>query len=53
MTDSFQNFAITSLPDITKIEFIKINKNYLKVVLINFFIYFEPYFLCGSSLNLT
>ncbi len=42
MTDSFQNIAVTSLPDITKIEFKKINKKYLKVILINFFICFIP-----------
>lgn len=40
MTESFQNIEVISLPDITKIDFIKINKNYLKVILINFFIVF-------------
>ena len=36
MTDSFQNIAVTSFPDITKIEFKKINRTYFKVILINF-----------------
>lgn len=42
MSIPFQNNLITSLPDITKIAFQKIDKSYLKVVLINFFIVFIP-----------
>ncbi|AUC86529.1 hypothetical protein CW731_15120 [Polaribacter sp. ALD11] len=35
MTDSFQNIAVTSFPDITKIDFKSIDNRYLKVILIN------------------
>ena len=40
MTDSFQNIAVTSLPDITKIEFKSIHKQHLKVILVNVFLVF-------------
>lgn len=40
MTDSFQNIAITSFPDITKIDFKSINKKYLNVILINITLFF-------------
>lgn len=42
MLASFQNNEVTTFPDITKIEFQKIHKSYLKVVLINFFLVFVP-----------
>ncbi|WP_439129835.1 PH domain-containing protein [Polaribacter sp.] len=35
MTDSFQNIAITTFPEIAKIDFKNIEKSYLKVILIN------------------
>ncbi|WP_299671681.1 PH domain-containing protein [uncultured Polaribacter sp.] len=35
MTDSFQNIAVISFPDISKIEFKTIEKQYLNVILIN------------------
>jgi membrane protein YdbS with pleckstrin-like domain len=35
MTDSFQNIAVTSFPEITKIDFKSIEKRYLNVILIN------------------
>lgn len=40
MIDSFQNIAIDSFPDVTKIDFKKISKHYLKVILINISIFF-------------
>ena len=40
MTDYFQNSEVVSLPDIIKVEFTKIDKNYFKVILINFFLIF-------------
>jgi membrane protein YdbS with pleckstrin-like domain len=40
MTATFQNNTVTSLPDITKVEFKKINQLYLKVIFINFLIVF-------------
>lgn len=42
MTDSFQNIAVTVLPDITEIKFINIDKNYKKVILISFLLIFTP-----------
>lgn len=42
MTDSFQNIAVTTLPDITEIKFINIDKNYKKVILISFLLIFTP-----------
>ena len=44
MKDIIQNIAVTTFPDITKVEFIKINKNYLKVILINVFLFFILFF---------
>lgn len=40
MTDSFQNIARTTFPDITKIHFKSIESNYLKVILINIILIF-------------
>lgn len=40
MTNYFQNDVVSVLPDITKIEFKKIDKSYFKVILINFFLVF-------------
>ena len=40
MVDSFLNIAVTSFPDITKIEFKCISKKYLRVLLINIFLIF-------------
>lgn len=45
MTDIFQNNTVTTFPDITKVEFIHIDKNYLKVILINLFLFFIPLFI--------
>lgn len=42
---TFNNEVISQLPDITKIEFKKIDKNYLKVILITFFILFILFFV--------
>jgi hypothetical protein len=41
----FSNDLVLELPDIKKLEFIKINKNYLKVILINLFLIFIPLFI--------
>lgn len=43
MSASFQNDLVLNLPDITKIEFLKIDKSYLKVISINFFLVFIPF----------
>lgn len=40
MTDSYQNSEVIALPDIIEVEFTKIDKNYFKVILINFFLIF-------------
>ncbi|WP_298765069.1 PH domain-containing protein [uncultured Polaribacter sp.] len=40
MTNLFQNNVVSTFPDITKIDFIKINKKYLKVILLNISLYF-------------
>ena len=40
MTNSFQNLQVHSFPDISEIEFEGIDKNYLKVILLNTFIVF-------------
>lgn len=42
MSYPFQNLEVTSLPDITKIEFKKIDKSYFKVIFINFLLVFFP-----------
>ena len=42
MSIPFQNNLTTSFPDITKIEFQKIDKSYFKVICINFFLVFIP-----------
>lgn len=53
MTDSFQNIAVTSFPDIVKIDFKSINNKYLKVILIHvflvFFILFTALFIADYS----
>jgi len=41
---TFKNDLVLNLPDITKIEFKKIIKRYLKVIIINFFLFFIPLF---------
>jgi len=41
----FSNDLVLELPDIKKLEFIKINKNYLKVILINLFLVFSPLYI--------
>tara|TARA_B100000795_G_C22806279_1_gene445068 strand:+ start:4940 stop:5449 length:510 start_codon:yes stop_codon:yes gene_type:complete len=41
---TFKNDLVLNLPDITKIEFKKIVKSYLKVIIINFFLFFIPLF---------
>lgn len=46
MSESFQNDVVLELPDITKIEFQRIDKSYFKVITINFFLFFIP-FLVG------
>lgn len=45
MADYFQNSEVTTLPNIIEIEFTKIDKSYLKVILINFFLIFIPLFI--------
>ncbi len=40
MTNSFQNIAVTSFPEITKVDFKSIENQYLKVILINTFAVF-------------
>lgn len=40
--DSFKNDVVLDLPDITHIDFKKINEKYFKVLLINFFLFFIP-----------
>ena len=45
----FKNNSISELPDITKVEFTKVDRNYLKVLLINFFYSFYP-FICSTRL---
>ena len=40
--DTFKNDEVLDYPNISKINFIKINKKYLKVLLINFFLFFVP-----------
>ncbi len=44
MSDSFQNIEVTSFPDITKIEFKKINRTYFKVILVNFLLLAVAFF---------
>jgi membrane protein YdbS with pleckstrin-like domain len=39
---NFNNDLVLQLPDITKIEFKKIDKSYFRVILINFFLFFIP-----------
>lgn len=46
----FKNNTISELPDITKVEFNKVDQNYLKVLLINFFIVFTLLFAVLSFL---
>ena len=42
----FKNNSVNELPDIKKVEFTKVDQNYLKVLLINFFFSVYP-FICG------
>ena len=46
----FKNNTISELPDITKVEFTKVDQNYLKVLLINFFLVFTLLFAVLSFL---
>ena len=46
----FKNNTISELPDITKVEFTKVDRNYLKVLLINFFLVFILLFVVLSFL---
>lgn len=48
--DSFQNNVVPTLPDITEVPFKNIDKNYLKVILINFFLVFL--FFLGATVAL-
>jgi membrane protein YdbS with pleckstrin-like domain len=45
MTDAFKNIAVTSFPDISKVDFKSIENQYLKVILINTFAAFLVLFL--------
>ncbi|WP_439131674.1 PH domain-containing protein [Polaribacter sp.] len=45
MEEQFQNDIVLDLPDITKIEFKRIDKSYLKVITINFFLVFLPFLI--------
>lgn len=54
--ENFKNDVITELPDISKIEFQRIHKNHLKVILINTFLVFVVlliglFFLIDRKLN--
>lgn len=40
--EPFKNDVVLDLPDITLIDFKKINEKYFKVLLINFFLFFVP-----------
>lgn len=40
--EQFINEVIQDLPDINQVDFTKINRDYFKVILINFFLYFIP-----------
>ncbi|MHB0756481.1 PH domain-containing protein [Polaribacter sp. M15] len=44
MEKQFQNDIVLELPNITKIEFKRIDKSYLKVICINFFLIFISFF---------
>jgi membrane protein YdbS with pleckstrin-like domain len=48
MVDSFQNIAVISFPEIIKIDFKSIENKYLKVILINTFLFFVIAFLLVS-----
>ncbi|MGK0414109.1 MAG: membrane protein YdbS with pleckstrin-like domain [Polaribacter sp.] len=43
MTDTFRNNAVNDFPDIVEVEFENIDKNYLKVIFINFLLVFVPF----------
>lgn len=45
MVSFFQNDVILDLPDITKIEFKRIDKSYFKVIVINFLLFFVIFFI--------
>ena len=48
----FKNNSVSELPDITKVEFTKVDQNYLKVLLINFFFVFTLLFaVLGFLIN--
>lgn len=40
--NTYTNNIIAELPDIMKVNFLRIDKNYLKVILINIFLFFIP-----------
>lgn len=42
MENGFTNELVLELPDFTKIEFKQVDKSYLKVIYINFFLFFIP-----------
>lgn len=46
MADTFRNNAVNDFPNIVELEFENIDKNYLKVIFINFLLVFVP-FLVG------
>lgn len=50
--ESFKNEVIQELPDINQVNFTKINKDYFKVILINFFLYFIPLLITLIILDL-
>lgn len=52
MNSIFHNDVVTDLPNITKIEFKRIDKRYLKVTLINFFLVFIPFLVTLIVLHL-
>ncbi|TXD46560.1 PH domain-containing protein [Polaribacter sp. IC073] len=51
MTDSFQNIAVTSFPDVTKIDFKLIDIRYLKVILLNTSLLFIALFIVLFFIN--
>ena len=43
--EDFKNDIVLELPNISSISFTKIDKKYLKVITINFFLFFIPFFI--------
>lgn len=50
--EPFKNEVIQELPEINQVDFTKIHKDYFKVILINFFLYFFPLLITLVVLNI-